>query len=1189
MYLKKLEIQGFKSFADKLTFEFNNGITAVVGPNGSGKSNVADAVRWVLGEQSIKTLRGSKMEDVIFAGTQNRKPLGFAQVSLVIDNSANLLPIEFEEVTVTRRVYRSGESEYFINRSSCRLRDIHELFMDTGIGKEGYSIIGQGQIDKILSTKPDDRRQLFEEAVGIVKYKTRKQQAEKKLEEEKNNLLRVTDILYEIEKQLLPLKEQAQKAKKYLDKREQLKTIEANIFLKEALTISKQNEKLLMDLQTVENQIEQLSQNQSILKKNQADQIKDTEILEKKLHFCREEIKKIQSLLEENILQEKIQEQKKEYLYQEIKRLDREEKQINSKLMSKNNEQKQYKSQYQGLQLQFKSKEEILKINEKKQKQMLATMSSNAEQVEQLKADMIENLNQRSEIKSKIERLETIYEHIQQRHEYVDKTKKSLLYQIHLKNTQKDTFENKLDSLRATIQELTITKSSLEHEKKNELSQLQQYQNQYHRLQEEFHKLQSRQKLLEEMTKDYEGFYRSVKSILSLKKQKPNEWCDIHGVVADLIHVPKGYEIAYEIALGSNVQNIITETENIAQIAIEYLKKHQLGRATFLPLNSINGRKIGSEKSKILQYQGVLGIASDLITYNPIYDSIMTYLLGRIIIVENLQYGIILAKKLRYRYRIVTLEGEVLNPGGSLTGGSISNKNTNVFSRARQLKDTTERVILLEKQVQQTHQKISDIEVRLKEKDNILEELIQQQQENMVEKIELSGQIDHIQNQIETLKEEKNNILNEELQLKEQSQEAQEMIHKEQKRQAENEQCLQDIETKIQQQESTLQIDRSSQEKLAKVINQLHIDISILCENQKNIMNYLERLKAELKQLKDEKEQCLQNKENKIKEKQSKEHFIQELLNKRIKIQTQLKDEEKKEQEWEIQKKDIESQRQKLQKLIEEQVEEHTVLQKELFHLEHHISKLEIQKTTLYDRMWNEYELTYSSAQKYKKENISLSSLKEKAQALKQFIKSLGPVNVHAVEEFTTLQERYNFLIKQKQDIIDAEKSLDQIIDNLTKAMEEQFAQEFKKISFYFNQVFKELFGGGTAYVELIDSNNILESGIQIIAQPPGKKLQNMMLLSGGERALTAIALLFAILKIRPSPFCILDEIEAALDDSNVDRYARYLKEFTNDTQFIVITHRKGTMEVADTLYGITMQEQGVSTLVSVKLTEATN
>lgn len=1189
MYLKKLEVQGFKSFADKLKFEFNEGITAVVGPNGSGKSNVADAVRWVLGEQSAKTLRGSKMEDVIFAGTQNRKPLGFAQVSLTIDNSTHVLPIEFEEVTVTRRVYRSGESEYFINRTPCRLRDIHELFMDTGIGKEGYSIIGQGQIDKILSTKPEDRRQLFEEAVGIVKYKNRKQEAEKKLEEEKQNLLRVDDILREIEKQLSPLQKQAEVAKQYLSQQEQLKTIEANIFLQEAFSISEQNQKLLASLKTVEEQIEKMESIQQSIKKEEKQKNEQIENIEKLLQNCRENIKKVQSMMEENVLQEKIQEQKKEHLSQEMIRLSKEEKEISSKIILKNDEKHHQQIQHQGLQLQLESKKQILEKHEKKLIEMITTMSSNAEQVEQLKIDMIEVLNQRSEIKSKMERLETVSEHIHQRYDYIKKGQKALLSQLHHKYTQEKNIKNQLNELRKRRKELESLKEILENEKYSQNQKLQEYQKKGAILQEEFHKLQSRYKLLMEMTQDYEGFYRSVKSILSLKKEKPDQWSGIHGVIADLMTVPKGYEIAYEVALGSSIQNIVTKTEKEAQSAIRYLKENKLGRATFLPLNAIKSKKMGIEKDKILQHNGVLGIASELISYDSIYDSIMTYLLGRIIIVKDLKQGITLSKKLGYRYRIVTLEGDLLNPGGSLTGGSISSKNTNIFSRTRQLNDSKEELNRLEIQLKENTSHIIQLNKELQQQEEKIQESIAQYQQKSMEEVEFSSQIQNIQNQLESLLEEQESYKIEEGQLKEQLQEALNMLNTQQKLELENEKKLRKIEKTIQKQESYLQVDRSAKEELSKTINQLQIDISILNENQKNTMSNIERLQKEIKQLEEEKEQCIQERENKQFEFKQKELFLKELLIIRGKIQIQVKNKEIEEKQLENQKKEIEKQREQLQQNVEEQMEQQAALQKELFRLEHHISKLEMEKTTLYDRMWNDYELTYTSAQKYKKDIGNLSFLKEEAQKLKQLIKSLGPVNIHAIEEFGTLQERYEFLTKQKQDIIDAEKGLYQIIDNLTKAMEEQFIKEFKKISFHFHQVFQELFGGGTADVELIDPENVLESGIQIIAQPPGKKLQNMMLLSGGERALTAIALLFSILKIKPSPFCILDEIEAALDDANVYRYAQYLKKFTNDTQFIVITHRKGTMEAADTLYGITMQEQGISTLVSVKLSEVTN
>ncbi|NMA83148.1 MAG: chromosome segregation protein SMC [Epulopiscium sp.] len=1186
MYLQKLEIQGFKSFADKLTFQFNEGMTAVVGPNGSGKSNVADAVRWVLGEQSAKTLRGSKMEDIIFAGTENRKPLGFAQVSLTIDNSTHLLPIEFEEVVVTRRVYRSGESEYFINRAPCRLRDIHELFMDTGIGKEGYSIIGQGQIDKILSTKPEDRRQLFEEAVGIVKYKNRKQEAEKKLDEQKQNLIRVDDIIGEIENQLSPLQEQAESAQKYLEHQEQLKTIEANIFLEETQIISQECEKTGMSIDAINSQILQYQEQQDYTKNQENQKQEEIQILEQKLEDCRMEIKNIQGTIEENVLQEKIQEQKQEHCIQDIQRLNKENEQISFKIKEKREEKQKYQVQSQGLQLQLKSKNQILAKDEKKLGDMIAAMSSNEDQVEQLKIDMIEALNYLSEVKSKRERVETVTEHIQQRCEYVEKSKNALLSRLHHKNLQKNALIKQIEETKFSLQSLEKRKSYLEHLKAEKMNRIENYKKKYSTAQEEFHKLQSRSKLLSEMTKEYEGFYRSVKTILSLKKQDPSQWKDIHGVLADLITVPEGYEIAYEIALGSNVQNIVTETEEIAKEAIAYLKKNQLGRATFLPLQAIRSQGLGAEKAKILKHKEVLGMASDLVTYDPIYKDIITQLLGRIIIVSDLEQAVYLAKKLQYRYRIVTLEGDLLNPGGSLTGGSIATKNNSVFSRTRQLKDAKKKLAQLETQLKEITEIIDEEETMLQQNQAELATINDEYQKISILEVERSGQIDAIKSQIDTLLEEKNTFEIEETQLKEQSQDAFNLLEVEKNNQIRIEKQLQDLEESIEKQQDYLQVDRSAKEELSQAINRLQIEISIIQENKRSMENNIQRLQEELSQLDNEKEQCLMAIQQKTEYLKDSKIKIQDLLEQRQKIQIRLKEKETEEKKWDTDRKNTEVERHQLQQQIQEKIQQQTLLQKELFRLENVQAKLEMERNTLYDRMWNDYELTYGSAQKYRQKLGPLSFLREESQKLKQYLKSLGPINLRAIEEFENLQERYSFLSKQKEDIVEAEKALYQIIHKLTSAMEEQFMQEFQKISKHFHEVFQELFGGGTAYVELVDPENVLESGIQIIAQPPGKKLQNMMLLSGGERALTAIALLFSILKIKPSPFCILDEIEAALDDANVSRFAQYLKKFTADTQFIVITHRKGTMEVADTLYGITMQERGISTLVSVKLSE---
>ncbi|NLK20979.1 MAG: chromosome segregation protein SMC [Epulopiscium sp.] len=1186
MNLKRLEIQGFKSFADYLKLDINKGITAVVGPNGSGKSNIADSVRWVLGEQSPKTLRGAKMEDVIFSGTQNRKPLGFAEVSITLDNSDGKIPISYGEVTVTRRVYRSGESEYFINRTSCRLKDIHELFMDTGVGKEGYSIIGQGQIDRVLSTKPEDRRFLFEEAVGIVKYKSRKQEAEKKLELEKQNLIRVRDIILELEKQIEPLSIQAERAKQYLDIKEKLKEVELNLFIQEADLLKEELSSLEGSFSINKEELNKQKEVQTKQKEECTCLKRALEEIENKIFQTQNEILELRTSIEKTGGSNKVIQQQIEHCLLNVKRLQDECSKVDSKKRVVEDEKTQAAVKSRGLSLNLKAKKALLEEKENNFYEITHLLTSNETKIEDFKSDIIEKMNESSEIKTIIQKLTGSIEQLDNRKEQIktEKAKNQTQYkesQIHLKALHKLQQDQELQKQKSEeqINKLTDMNHHLAHKINGETINL-------NNLTEKMHRYKSRQQVLNQMKKEYEGFNKSVKSILKLKQNNPKAWGGICGVVAELIQVPRGYETAIEVALGSSMQNIVTTTEEATKDAIEYLKKNQLGRATFLPHSAIRARELGNEKDSLLKEKGILGIASTLVTYDSFYNNIISYLLGRVLVVTNLDYGIALAKKYKHRYKIVTLEGDILNTGGSMTGGSIYQKSSNIFARNRELIELSHELNKLIEAIKETqrhledHKHLRDLNISKIEKEK---EKLQEINMGLLSKTHEIKQCKELINQLE---DKEKQLLIEMEQLGIQHKETSLTLIEKSNQLKEMDNEIEKIHSRIESHQLNLQEEKISKDALAEEITKLRIEISSLQQDTNHIYQDIERLEKEITTLTLEKEQ----REKEIKTyKEQKEEKKKEIQKNKEEIKTlDLTLEKKLEEQVSLQ----EAKKSKATKLdvyegaMDKTTENVELLTQEINRIENKKIKLKLEQENLYNTIWEEYEQTYHSALKFKTDMGTVSTMKKQSIEYKNLIKGLGNINLDAISENQKVKERYQFLSEQKQDILSAEQKLYSIIKELTTSMEKQFTQNFATISDNFNEVFKELFGGGKGYLQLTDEENVLESGIEIIAQPPGKKLQNMMLLSGGEKALTAIALLFSILKMKPSPFCILDEIEAALDDANVNRFAGYLSKFDKDAQFIVITHRKGTMEAADTLYGVTMQEQGISKLLSVKLSD---
>lgn len=1181
MYLKSIEVHGFKSFANKIVLEFHDGITGIVGPNGSGKSNVADAVRWVLGEQSAKQLRGSKMEDVIFSGTQSRKPLGFAYVAITLDNSDHKLPIDYEEVTVARRVYRSGESEYLINGTSCRLRDVQELFMDTGIGKEGYSIIGQGQIDKILSGKPEDRRELFDEAAGIVKFKRRKYSAEKSLEEEKLNLARVTDIIKEIEKQLVPLEKQSAVAKVYLKLKEELKALEVNQFLKEYEKIRTQKEQVEEKLLIATGDYERT--------KLEYENTKEEYVrLEQQLEECDSHVDRDKNTYNEL----KLNMEKAEG---EIKVL---QEQISSAMQ--NDEYIQNRMQTQEADILAKKKEEDGYLVEKATVDekiagmddlltdaltVLNTIKENiinySKEIEECNNSIFQHLNLNSNIKSNMQRYETMLEQ--------NNLRRADLNQRILKNKSEESVlleavqncENTLKSISDRIIDQTKEINRLEQSIQDTQALIDSINNEYNEIHMKYMSEKSRLESLMNLTERYEGYGISIKKIMERKAQMKG----IVGVVADIIKVDKAYETAIETALGGSIQNIVTEDEATAKSLIAYLKQNKYGRATFLPLTNISSGS-GMSNDKVLKEAGVIGLASSLVAAEPKFNSLIDYLLGRIIVVDHIDNATALARKYNYSLRIVTLEGELLTPGGSISGGAYKN-NSNLLGRRREIEELEALVANLEQKAKDLIAKREEArDTRGKLRQTLEEEKASLQEmflEQNTAKMNLDRELAR-KSEAETVFLEYTKELQE---IEYQAKELKENINKLNESLQQNNQLNKEREVRIEQLNQLLIQEREQEAAAAEKVASLKLELSTLEQNNQYIIENIKRVKREIERLYEEDASLKADLKKTALIVEEKQQIIKETQDKISAYQLQIEELDARIKEKTAEREKITAIHKNFFAKREELSNRMNELDKECFRLTGQKEKLQEQADTQMNYMWEEYELTYTTAQTYPiDQELSLPQTKKLIAETKAKIKELGDVNVNAIEDFKTLSERYEFLSTQRDDLIKSEEALLQIISELDAEMRKQFEEKFKAIKEQFDIVFKELFGGGKADLELTEDEDILEAGIRINAQPPGKKLQNMMQLSGGEKALTAISLLFAIQNLKPSPFCLLDEIEAALDDSNVKRFAKYLHKLTKDTQFIIITHRRGTMAAADILYGITMQEKGVSTLVSVSLIE---
>ena len=1179
MYLKSIEVQGFKSFANKIVFQFHNGITGIVGPNGSGKSNVADAVRWVLGEQRIKQLRGASMQDVIFSGTETRKPLSYAYVAITLDNSDHQLAIDYDEVTVARRIYRSGESEYLINGTVCRLRDVNELFYDTGIGKEGYSIIGQGQIDKILSGKPEERRELFDEAAGIVKFKRRKSAAQAKLENEKQNLVRVSDILAELEKQVGPLERQSEVAKVYLKKKEGLKTLDINVFLLENKRLRNQLAELEEKLKVANDDLSGANAQYENIRAEYEQIQEEIEALDAAIEEARGKLSDTGLMRERlegeiNVLKEQIHSAEANAAH-----YNRRKEALNGEIEEKNREKEALLTEKNGTEDEAKELTKTAEEVRQKLENIQKKIAECNEGIEKGKNVIMGELNQRATIKSRLGRFDTMMEQVGIRRAELNSKLLRAKSDEEARQEAVKHLEDEFARITEEIRKMDETVAETENALGDIREELTNQDGKLRETQTRYHQEKSRLEALSNLTERYEGYGGSVKKVMEVKDREKG----IIGVVADIIKVEKRYETAIETALGGNIQNIVTDNEDTAKRMINFLKVNRLGRATFLPLTSITNPQ-EFKNPEALEEKGALGMADELVEIEEKYRNVAKAMLGRILVVDNVDHAVKIARKYEYGIRMVTLEGELLVPGGAISGGAFKN-NSNLLGRRRELDELEKRVKELLAEIDGINRMIDETKARRNRMRMELETLKADIQRKTIEQNTARLNIAQTRERMEEEVESVQSLRSEELELEARVIEITNGKEAAAKELSDSENMEQDTQKEIADLQSRLETLRREESMAMDSASEWELKVEKMRQTLDFKQSNVDRIQGEIEKSRGELQEVLDALASNAEEVEMKQRNIEE-IQKTIAASFDAQNASEGKLREDLARKDALSTRQKgFFTTREELASKISALDKEVYRLNAQKEKQEESMEAHINYMWNEYEITLSDAAALRDETMTdLSAMKRDIAVLKDEIKKLGNVNVNAIEEYKELMERYTFLKTQHDDLVTAQKTLEDIISELDSAMRKQFTEKFAEINHEFDKVFKELFGGGKGTLELMEDEDILEAGIRIIAQPPGKKLQNMMQLSGGEKALSAISLLFAIQNLKPSPFCLLDEIEAALDDSNVGRFAKYLHKLTKNTQFIVITHRRGTMEQVDRLYGITMQEKGVSALVSVNL-----
>ncbi|WP_027090918.1 chromosome segregation protein SMC [Cohnella thermotolerans] len=1181
MYLKGIELAGFKSFADRTTLEFGRGITAVVGPNGSGKSNISDGIRWVLGEQSAKSLRGGNMQDVIFAGSDARKAVNFGEVSITFDNSDKSLPLDFTEVTVTRRVHRSGESEYLINKQPCRLKDITELFMDTGIGKEAYSIIGQGRIEEILSTRSEDRRGIFEEASGIVKYKARKKEAQKKLEDTEANLLRINDLVVELGDQVGPLREQAEKAEKFKALKEELKAKEIALYVHQIETVhaswAETNDKLAKLKEEELALSAEVSRHDAMLEEDR-----------QALHRLEETLEKMQDELLHASEETEKSEGYGELLSERLANLERNREGLAASLAQAEERLAEAAAEGEALAVRREQAEkELAELRAKlaQEETKLSFAEGDGEAEERLKAELFDAMNAMAQARNDIR-------YCEQQRDVLEKRMQRTAEERAKWQEQREALARRREELEARLAACTEAvvqardRYVAEGAKSADLQrQLEEAQAEARRSEQRREALVSRRDTIKELQNDYDGFQHGVREVL--KASKRGQLHGVHGAVAELIGVPAHLETAIETALGGALQNIVMENEATSRAAIAYLKQRQSGRATFLPLDVIRARTIGDgDRRNASEADGFVGVASELVKAEPRYAGIVGSLLGNVLIAEKLEQANKIASRLQYRYRVVTLEGDVVNPGGSMTGGSLQKKSSSLLGRQRQLEELERDIAQAEQSRAAARDRVDDVKKELSIVSQNIEQLRELGERERMNEQQANAELQQLRNEEKqhgeleaALSGEAAVIGGEIAELDAARAEAEARLA----RLAEEERTLQE---RIREAEELRRRSQAAKEELQASLTELKVAMARLEQDRQAIGEQTARHQAEWKRLETEKRQLTEALEQNAAESERTERELvaqRERLNElRLQkreftegIEFKRSDRAERLKRLELKENETKEQRARL-KQVEEQLRQAEISS----------NRMDVELDNLLRKLSEEYEIGFEWAKQKYPVPEDVAGTQNEVRELKRRLTMLGDVNLGAIEEFRRVSERFEYLSAQKNDLMDAKMKLHDIIREMDEEMSKRFRTTFDEIRKHFVVVFSRLFGGGRADLILSEPDKPLETGIDIVAQPPGKKLQNLQLLSGGERALTAIALLFAILNVKPVPFCVLDEVEAALDEANVARYAHYMREFSEQTQFIVVTHRKGTMEEADRLYGVTMEEGGVSKLVSVRLEE---
>lgn len=1178
MFLKRLEVVGFKSFADRIGIDFVPGVTAVVGPNGSGKSNVTDAIRWVLGEQSAKSLRGSKMEDVIFAGSASRKPLNFAEVTLILNNEDEEVGIPYSEISVTRRVYRSGESEYLLNNQQCRLKDITDLFMDSGLGKEAFSIISQGRVDEILNSKPDDRRTIFEEAAGILKYKLRKKKAEQKLLETDDNLHRVLDILHELDSRLEPLKIQSSAAKDYLHMTEELKELDMSLIVHD---LEKHHQELLI----VKEEHEQLEQQEQHQASEIANYQTKMDELRTKIHNIDETIDAAQERLVEASAEVERWEGRKALMQEKRSNAEKQFQQLQLALKeAKEEEMELAKTEEENKKLFDLKKNEIQQLKAEI-KQLDVSLNSSVSQIEQqieeYKNLYIDLLNEEATAKNELKHIEQQLAQYEETEERMNDRSEEMLKKLKQVSNLKNELAQKLEYIRNKVSDVLEQYEQLQRQLNAATSSFEEKQRMLYQAYQHQQQLKSRKEAIEELESDFSGFNFGVKEILLARER--GELKGIEGAVLELLKVEGKYSKAIETALGAATQHIVTNTEQDAQKAIGWLKAKKAGRATFLPKNVMKSRKLSTTQiQEAMNHPAYIQLAHELVEFDEHNRNIVEYLLGNVLVAENLEGASQIARLCGYKYRVVTLDGDIVNAGGSLTGGSVKQQNS-LFTRKAELEQLKKNLSQIEQSIYQAEKTLAtekETLTTLREQVELLkvqsEQYRQEEMELHSKYVELELEEKNLKNTVNLASSEKSSASSRrEALLKQKSQTEERLAELNKELQKVNDKVEQLSKAKIQSEtEKDLLREQSAEKRselavLQEQLNQLQIQTADIALKRSKVLQQMESISREIEWIQNERDNHLTDEEI--------EQAISEWAEKRDQYSFTIQENRQLRIEYQQQLSQLDEQFKELQRI-------HKGFLEQLRSIDVKKSRIEFEINRLTNLLEEEYEIDFDEAKNEAVELDDVEQIRKKVKLLKQSIEELGPVNLTAIEEYERVLERHTFLTEQRNDLIEAQQTLNETIREMDEEMATRFKESFEKIQLQFREVFRELFGGGHADLILLDPNNLLETGIEIVAQPPGKKLQSLSLLSGGERALTAIALLFAILNSRPVPFVILDEVEAALDEANVERYSTYLKKLSRDTQFIVITHRKGTMEGADVLYGITMQESGVSKLVSVKL-----